>query len=301
MATPRIKRFLSEVKSGVVPSTWWPHDECGQNAEAKAEVRSLLDETVDVFMTPKPERLLQRVIELSTDPGDLVLDSFAGSGTTGAVAHKMGRKWIMVEIGDHCDTHIVPRLQKVIDGDDPGGVTEATGWEGGGSFRYYTLAPSLMTRDDRGQWIINPALYDGPLLVQAIAKIEGFDYAPSDEVYWQQGQSSETDFLYVTTQTLTREQIEALNDEVGPDRSLVVFCKAFRVRKLEDFPNLTLKKIPKELLGKCEYDQDDYSLEVREPTVEEFDEDEPEQPPTNGRASNGKSDQAELFAETEAD
>ena len=93
-------------------------------------------------MTPKPEKLLRRILELATNAGDLVLDSFAGSGTTGAVAQKMGRRWIMVELGEHCHTHIVPRLQKVINGDDKGGVTESTGWQGGGGFRYFKLAPA---------------------------------------------------------------------------------------------------------------------------------------------------------------
>jgi adenine-specific DNA-methyltransferase len=95
----------------------------------------------NAFDYPKPEKLLHTLINAVTSPGDLVLDSFAGSGTTGAVAHKMGRRWIMVELGEHCHTHIIPRLKKVIDGEDPGGVSEATGWQGGGGFRYYRLAP----------------------------------------------------------------------------------------------------------------------------------------------------------------
>jgi len=103
-------RYLSEVE-GVVPWTWWPHDEVGHTDESKKEIHALFGK-VEAFDTPKPERLLQRIIHIATNPGDLVLDSFAGSGTTGAVAHKMGRKWIMVELGDHCHTHIQPRLQK---------------------------------------------------------------------------------------------------------------------------------------------------------------------------------------------
>ena len=200
---------------------------------------------------------------MATDPGDLVLDSFAGSGTTGAVAHKMGRRWIMVELGDHAETHILPRLKKVVVGDDPGGVTEATGWNGGGGFRYYTLAPSQMAEDEWGRWVINPA-FNAELLARALCKLEGFDFAPSAETFWQHGRSSERDFLYATTQPLTRRQIEHLAEEVGPNRSLVVYCAAHRVRKTEDFPNLTLKKIPKSVLAKCEWGRDDYSLEVRD-------------------------------------
>ncbi len=149
---PRVKTFLSE-QEGTSSWTWWPNSEVGHNQEAKKEIINLFGAD-NAFDTPKPERLLGRVVELSTNPGDLVLDSFAGSGTTGAVAHKMGRRWIMVEIGDHADTHIVPRLQKVIDGSDSGGISKAVDWKGGGGFRYFTLAPSLLTQDKYGNWVI---------------------------------------------------------------------------------------------------------------------------------------------------
>jgi len=141
---PNMIRYLSEVE-GVVPWTWWPHDEVGHTDESKKEIHALFGK-VEAFDTPKPERLLQRIIHIATNPGDLVLDSFAGSGTTGAVAHKMGRKWIMVELGDHCHTHIQPRLQKVCDGTDQGGVSKAVNWQGGGGFKYYYMAPSLLKK-----------------------------------------------------------------------------------------------------------------------------------------------------------
>ena len=121
----------------------------------------------------KPEALIQKVLELATNPGDLVLDSFAGSGTTGAVAHKMGRRWIMVELGEHCHTHIIPRLKKVIDGQDLGGVTDAVGWKGGGGFRYYRLAPSLLEKDKWDNWVINQQ-YNAAMLAEAVCKLEGF-------------------------------------------------------------------------------------------------------------------------------
>ena len=133
----------------------------------------------DVFQTPKPERLIQRVLHLSTNPGDLVLDSFAGSGTTGAVAHKMGRRWIMIELGEHCHTHIIPRLKKVIDGEDQGGISKAVNWQGGGGFRYYSLAPSLLEQDRWGNWVVNKN-YNPAMLAEALCKLEGFTYAPSD-------------------------------------------------------------------------------------------------------------------------
>nr|WP_240191835.1 site-specific DNA-methyltransferase [Desulfoprunum benzoelyticum] len=207
----------------------------------------------------KPESLIKLCIELSTESGDLVLDSFAGSGTTGAVAHKMGRRWIMVELGEHCHTHIIPRLKKVIDGEDQGGISKAVGWQGGGGFRYYRLAPSLLETDRWGNWVINQT-YNAAMLAEALCKLEGFRYAPSDSVYWQHGCSTEQDFIYVTTASLTHEQLQELSDEVGEGRSLLVLCTAFRGRG--DYAHLTVKKIPRQVLSRCEWGHDDYSLKV---------------------------------------
>jgi adenine-specific DNA-methyltransferase len=251
-----VKQFLEESATRP-PATFWPSEEVGHNHEAKLEVRAF--NATNVFDTPKPERLLKRVFEIATNPGDLVLDSFGGSGTTGAVAHKMGRRWIMVELGEHCHTHIIPRLKKVIDGEDPGGITKAVDWKGGGGFRYYRLAPSLLEKDKWGNWVINQS-YNAAMLAEALCKLEGFTYAPSDAVYWQHGHSTERDFIYVTTANLSHEQLQQLSDEVGPERSLLVLCTAFRGR--DDYPNLTVKKIPKQVLSRCEWGHDDYSLRV---------------------------------------
>ena len=256
---PNVIRYLSEVE-GAVPWTWWPSDEVGHTDEAKKEMHALFGK-VAAFDTPKPERLLRRIIQIATNPGDLILDSFAGSGTTGAVAHKMHRRWIMVELGEHAHTHVIPRLKKVIDGIDAGGVTEAVDWKGGGGFRYFKLAPSLVQTDHWGNPIINKS-YNAAMLAEAVCKLEGFTYAPSDSVYWQQGYSTERDFIYVTTQNLTREQLQALSDEVGDDRSLLVCCSSFRA-KPEAFTNLTIKKIPNAVLARCEWGHDDYSLQIK--------------------------------------
>lgn len=256
---PALKLFLSEVRDGMTPHNWWPHEDVGHTDEAKKEMIGLYG-AQNVFDTPKPERLIKRILEIATDPGDLVLDSFAGSGTTGAVAHKMGRRWIMIELGEHCHTHIIPRLQKVIDGEDKGGISEAVNWQGGGGFRYYKLAPSLLRQDAYGQWVINKE-YNAEMLAQALCKLEGFTYAPSDAHYWMHGSSTESDFIYVTTQTLNSDQLQAMSDEVGEGRSLLVCCGAFRGTDRR-FPNLTLKKIPKMVLQKCEWGHDDYSLKV---------------------------------------
>jgi adenine-specific DNA-methyltransferase len=260
---PRIKRFLSEVKDGIIPQTIWSHEHVGNTQEAKKEVIALNKE--NIFDTPKPERLIKRVLEISTTSGDLVLDSFAGSGTTGAVAHKMGRRWIMVELGEHCHTHIIPRLQKVIDGEDQGGISKAVNWQGGGGFRYYKLAPSLIVNDRWGNPVVNPD-YNAAMLAEALCKLEGFTYAPSESRWWQHGHSSERDFIYVTTQNLSTEQLQALADEVGGEYSLLVCCSAFHgitaAQANERWPNLTLKKIPRMVLARCEWGHDDYSLNV---------------------------------------
>ena len=232
---------------------------------------------------------MKQIIEIATNPGDLVLDSFAGSGTTGAVAHKMGRRWIMVELGEHCHTHIIPRLKKVIDGEDKGGVTEAVGWKGGGGFRYYRLAPSLLEKDEFGNWVISKE-YNPAMLAEAMCKLEGFTYAPSDTVYWQHGHSTETDFIYVTTQTLTREQLQKLSDEVGESRSLLVMCGAFRVKNLDEFPNLTVKKIPKAVLNRCEWGKDDYSLEIKNLPMKSPEEPEEPEAPSGGRKPRSKAE-----------
>jgi adenine-specific DNA-methyltransferase len=207
----------------------------------------------------KPEALIKRCFDLATKPGDIVLDSFAGSGTTGAVAHKMGRRWIMVELGEHCHTHVIPRLQKVIDDEDQGGISKTVNWQGGGGFRYYKLAPSLLRQDAYGQWVINKE-YNAEMLAQALCKLEGFTYAPSDAHYWIHGHSTERDFIYVTTTNLNHEQLQQLSNEVGTERSLLVLCTAFRGRG--EYPNLTVKKIPKQVLSRCEWGHDDYSLQV---------------------------------------
>ncbi len=259
---PALKLFLSEVRDGMTPHDFWPYTEVGHTDEAKKENIALFGAT-QIFDTPKPERLIQRILQIATNPGDLVLDSFLGSGTTAAVAHKMGRRWIGIELGDHCYTHCIPRLKKVIDGEDEGGITKAVNWQGGGGFRFYELAPSLIKRDRWGNSVFNPR-YNAEMLAEALCKLEGFTYAPNPDVFWQQGYSTEQDFIYVTTQTLDTPMLEYLNDCVGKERSLLVCCGAYVIDKetLAGLDRLTVKKIPQAVLDKCEWDHDDYSLNV---------------------------------------
>ena len=276
---PRLKMFLEDAEP-VVPRSVWPASDAGSTQTAMTEQKTL---SSSPFATPKPEQLLQRILHIASNEGDLVLDSFAGSGTTGAVAHKMGRRWIMVELGEHCHTHIIPRLQKVIDGEDQGGISKAVNWQGGGGFRYYRLAPSLLQHDAYGNWVVNKE-YNAEMLAAAICKLEGFTYQPSDAHYWQHGSSTENDFIYVTTQSLNAEQLQALSDEVGEGRTLLVCCGAFR-GAADRFPNLTIKKIPKMVLQKCEWGHDDYSLNV---------ENLPQAPKPQGPAQGGLFEEGEL-------
>ena len=154
---PRVKKFLSEVQAGLVPSTLWFYQEVGTNGQAKAEITKLFPGEMP-FSTPKPEGLLARILHIATNPNDLVLDSFLGSGTTAAVAHKMGRRWIGIEMGEHAETHCLPRLEKVVAGEQ-GGISQAVGWQGGGGFSYLKLGEPAFLEDGR----INPSIRFGTL------------------------------------------------------------------------------------------------------------------------------------------
>jgi adenine-specific DNA-methyltransferase len=257
------KTYLKD-QSGLSPSSLWSElEETGHNRQAKYELKKLFPEvqTADLFKTPKPEKLLHKIIHISSDPGDIVLDSFGGSGTTAAVAHKMNRKWITIELGDHAKSQIVPRLNKVIHGADAGGVTPVTDWKGGGGYRFYRLAPSLLEKDTYDNWVISKE-YDANKLSEAICKLMGFTYHPSDKDYWNHGYSTESDFIFVTTNAMTYEALNALSAELGTERSLMVCCKAFNADP-DAFDNLTLKKIPHAVVDQCEWGKDDYSLNVQ--------------------------------------
>lgn len=255
---PRYKRFITDVQNGFVPLTLWFRDEVGDNQEAKSEVKKIVPD--DVFSTPKPERLIERVLTLGSNPGDIVLDSFLGSGTTTAVAHKMGRRWIGVELGDHAYSHCTVRMKKVIDGEQ-GGISKSVNWNGGGGFKFYELAPSLLNKDKYGNLVINKD-YNADMLAAAMAKHQGFSYSPDAEVYWKQGRSSEHDFIFTTTQLITAEMLDAIHDQLGEDESLLICCTKFQPECRNKYSNITIKKIPKVLLDTCEFDHDDYSLNI---------------------------------------
>ena len=221
----------------------------------------------DSFDYPKPEKLIYILINAVTKIGDIVLDSFLGSGTTIAVAHKMGRRWIGIELGEHARTHCYPRMKAVINGEQ-GGISKTVEWRGGGGFKFYTLAPSLLNIDKYGNWVISKE-YNANMLAAAMAKQEGFRYQPDETVFWKQGKSSEKDYIFTTTQFLTVEALDKIHDEMHPDESLLIACKAFQLECENRHGNISIKKIPAMLLGKCEFSKDDYSLNIVNVPTEE--------------------------------
>ena len=218
----------------------------------------------------KPESLLKRIIGMSTEEGDLVLDSFLGSGTTAAVAHKMKRKWIGIEMGPHCLTHSYVRIKNVVNGNDNQGVTSKVFWKGGGGFKFYTLAPPLLSVDMFGNKVIN-AEYDAQMLAAAMAKQEGFSFQPDEQKYWKQGRSSEQDYIFTTTQYLTRTMLDAIAEDLLSEESLLVCCTQFEAGLENAYPNINLRKIPAMLLNRCEFKQDsDYSLNIVNSPLDEL-------------------------------
>jgi adenine-specific DNA-methyltransferase len=278
-----IRKIYLAGQQGRVPETIWFGEDVGTTREANQEIKDLFPN--NTFATPKPERLIERVITLASNPNDWVLDSFLGSGTTSAVAHKMKRKWIGIELGDHCHTHCIPRLQKVCNGTDQGGISEAQNWKGGGGFRYYYLAPSLLKQDSRGNWIISKE-YNAAQLAAAMAKHEGFRFMPDETYYWKQGKSTEKDFIFTTTNFVSVEFIDTIHGEMKSDESLLICCTSFS-KVADKYPNITIKKIPKMLLGRCEFGKEDYSLNIiNMPQVN----DEPDFVPAGPIASNKPKD-----------
>lgn len=268
-AIPSRKTFMCDLKNDGVPSrTLWRYDEVGHNHEARTEVKAFNAD--EIFATPKPERLLQRILILATNEGDLVLDSFLGSGTTTAVAQKMNRQYIGIELGGHAITHCVPRMKMVVNGEQDG-ISKIVNWKGGGGFKFYTLAPSLLTKDKFDNWVIDPS-YDANLLASAVAKQENFIYHPNNDFFWKQGYSTENDYIYTTTQFVTVELLDKIHDDMNEGESLLVCSKTFQEACKDRYSNITLKKIPLVLLGKCEFGKNDYSLNVTEEAIGDDDE-----------------------------
>ena len=221
-----------------------------------------IEGNVKMKTSKKPERLIYRILELLTRPGDLVLDSFLGSGTTTAVAHKMGRKWIGIEMGEHCYTLSKKRMDYVIDGDQTG-ISKLTNWKGGGGYRFYELAPTLIKDDEFGEAIINKE-YDIEMLAKAVALHEGFDYNPNAEVFWKQSTGNENSYLYVTTQFLDVGVLDRIHNSMTDKEYLIIACTSYDESLVNKYKNIVIKKIPEMLLKKCAFNVDNYNLNVIE-------------------------------------
>ena len=208
----------------------------------------------------KPEILIKTLLSHFTNEGDLVLDSFLGSGTTAAVAHKMGRRYIGIELGNHCYSLCKPRLDRVIDGEHTG-ISNDVNWQGGGGYKFYELAPTLIVKDEHGNAVFSDK-YNAQMLVAAVAKVNGYFYAPDPEIFWKQGYSQDNSFIYVTTQYLTAAMLDSLAKEVDAFESLLICAPAFDVGLNKRYDNITVKKIPQSVLDKCEYGVDNYNLNI---------------------------------------
>ena len=246
-------------------TTLWKHGEI-----PKADIAN--EGGVYFPRSKKPEQLLRRIIEMSTEPGDFILDSFLGSGTTAAVAHKMGRRWIGVEMGDHAYTHCKARMDNVIASSDSLGITKSESWKGGGGYRFYELAPSLINEDPFGEYVINPD-YDADMLAAAVALHEGFTYQPNADMFWKQSVGNEKSYLFVTTRHLNSTFLDSIRDSMEDDEYLIIACRSFESGLDKAYDHITLKKIPQMLLSRCEFGKTDYNLNIVHPPVYEDEED----------------------------
>jgi adenine-specific DNA-methyltransferase len=261
-------RDTSEVIDGELykkdlQGTYWDMNAWMKNVEKEGGV--------DFPDGKKPEQLVGQIIEMTTSPGELVLDSFLGSGTTAAAAHKLNRGWIGIEMGNHAYSHCKVRLDRVIDNDDPRGITSSANWQGGGGYKFYELAPTLIVKDEHGNNVFSDK-YNPQMLVAAVTKVNGYFYSPDPEIFWKQGYSQDNSFIYVTTQYLTAAMLDSLAKEVDAFESLLICAPAFDVGLNKRYDNITVKKIPQSVLDKCEYGVDNYNLNIVE--VPECDEEE---------------------------
>ena len=214
----------------------------------------------------KPEALIKRCIELSSDLGDIVLDSFLGSGTTAAVAHKMKRRWIGIEMGKQAYTHCKPRIDDAIANNDASGITKSVDWQGGGGYRFYEVAPTLINKDAFDEYVINED-YDANMLAAAVALHEGFHYQPDGELFWKQSVGNENSYLFVTTRHLNSTYLDSIKDTMEDGEYLIIACRSFDNGLDKAYDNIAVKKIPQMLLERCEFGKTDYNLNIVHPPV----------------------------------
>lgn len=228
---------------------------------------------VDEVKGQKSEALIRRIIEISTKTGDVILDSFLGTGTTSAVAHKMGRKYIGIEMGDHAYTHCKMRLDKVIDGTDQSGISKTVGWKGGGGYKFYELAPSFVVIDEFGNPVID-TYYNDTKLIRAMCKLTNYTFAPSPADYWKHGKGQGNNGIYVTTQMLSVAMVQQIASHLGANETLLICPKKFEPGCESVDQRITIKKIPQSILKACQFGKKEYLLPIKERAMEEVDEDE---------------------------
>ena len=216
----------------------------------------------------KPEALIRRVLDMFTAEGDYVLDSFLGSGTTAAVANKMNRKWIGIEMGDHVYTHCIVRLNNVIDGKDKSGISKYIDYKPSGGYKFYELAPSLLNKDKYNNWIISDE-YDADMLAEAMAKHNGFKYIKDQDVFYKQGYSTEKDFIFTTTNFVNVKYLDMLHELMEEDETLLICCKTYQDECENKYNNISLQKIPQSILKKYEFGDVDYTLNIEDEIVDE--------------------------------
>jgi len=253
--------------------------------DKRTKIKSIIDEATNneiatrhlkelgiPFDNPKPEGLIKQILEIGSSEGDIVLDSFLGSGTTAAVAHKMRRRWIGIEMGNQAYTHCKVRLDKVISNQDSGEISTEVNWIGGGGYKFYELAPTLVKVDSFGQPIINPE-YNAEMLAIAVSKHEGYIFEPHDSIYWKQSKNGEKSFLFVTTKHISNESLEHILNSINDDEYLLIVCKSYD-KGLNNFAkNINIKKIPQSLLKNCEYGVENYNLNIIDVSNFEYEDD----------------------------
>ena len=248
------------------------HRSTGQQPDAREEMMRSCSQA-EAIRDAKAREASPKGSDIATNPGD----SFSIPSSVPARRRPWLTRWGVAGLVSNLEiiaaTHCLPRLKQVCDGTDQGGISEAVEWKGGGGFKYYELAPSLLKQDHHGNWVISQE-YNADMLAAAMAKHEGFRYSPDPEVYWKHGQSSEKDYIFTTTSFIRVDFLDRLHEEMREDEHLLICCKKFSAACVNRFTNIEVKKIPHMLLGRCEFGRDDYSLNIvnmpRDPDAPDF-------------------------------
>jgi adenine-specific DNA-methyltransferase len=223
---------------------------------------------VDFRSGKKPEVLLEVILKHFSRSSDLILDSFLGSGSTVAVAHKMNRKYIGIEMGEQAYTHVHKRLSSVVDGTDQTGISKTVNWQGGGGFKFYELAPSFITIDEFGNPVIDNFYHDTKL-IKAMCKLTNYTFAPSQTEYWKHGKGQGQNSIYVTTQMLSVAVTKQIASYLKPNETLLICPKKYEPGCEKADQRITIKKIPQSILKACQFGKKEYLLPIKEELFDE--------------------------------